>query len=132
MPRAGSPLRIPSAMAGKVRCRDYGHVGRRRRVRGQQATDGPQSRDCAGMGTILVVRGHCRARLWLGIESWRDTFEFALLVLLVGLREAAANKRMKLTGAAILDSRGMKVLQAAPAPYPYRSPTKHMAERIAT
>ena len=32
-----------------------------------------------------------------------------------------ANKRMKLTGAAILVSRGMKVLQAAPAAYPYRS-----------
>jgi hypothetical protein len=30
------------------------------------------------------------------------------------------NKRMKLTGAAILVSRGMKVLQAAPAAYPYR------------
>jgi hypothetical protein len=28
---------------------------------------------------------------------------------------------MKLTGAAILVSRGMKVLQAAPAAYPYRS-----------
>jgi hypothetical protein len=28
---------------------------------------------------------------------------------------------MKLTGAAILISRGMKVLQAAPAAYPYRS-----------
>ena len=27
---------------------------------------------------------------------------------------------MKLTGAAILVSRGMKVLQAAPAAYPYR------------
>jgi hypothetical protein len=32
----------------------------------------------------------------------------------------AANQRMKLTGAAILVSRGMKVLQAAPAAYPYR------------
>lgn len=31
------------------------------------------------------------------------------------------NQRMKLTGAAILVSRGMKVLQAAPAAYPYRS-----------
>src|SRR3954467_9932755 len=31
------------------------------------------------------------------------------------------NKRMKPTGAAILVSRGMKVLQAAPAAYPYRS-----------
>src|SRR5206468_1984817 len=30
-------------------------------------------------------------------------------------------QRMKLTGAAILVSRGMKVLQAAPAAYPYRS-----------
>jgi len=28
---------------------------------------------------------------------------------------------MKLTGAAILVSRGMKVLQAAPAAYPFRS-----------
>jgi hypothetical protein len=28
------------------------------------------------------------------------------------------NKRIKLTGAAILVSRGMKVLQAAPAAYP--------------
>jgi hypothetical protein len=35
-------------------------------------------------------------------------------------------KRMKLTGAAILVSRGMKVLQAAPAAYPYRSiPCSH-------
>jgi galactose-1-phosphate uridylyltransferase len=33
-------------------------------------------------------------------------------------------KRMKLTGAAILVSRGMKVLQAAPAAYPYRSATE--------
>jgi hypothetical protein len=31
------------------------------------------------------------------------------------------NKRMKLTGAAILASRGMTFLQAAPAAYPYRS-----------
>jgi hypothetical protein len=30
------------------------------------------------------------------------------------------NQRMKLTGVAILVSRGMKVLQAAPAAYPYR------------
>jgi hypothetical protein len=30
-------------------------------------------------------------------------------------------KRMKLTGAAILVSRGIKVLQAAPAAYPFRS-----------
>src|SRR5438874_2904736 len=34
------------------------------------------------------------------------------------------NQRMKLTGAAILVSRGMKVLQAASAAYPYRSPAK--------
>jgi hypothetical protein len=33
-------------------------------------------------------------------------------------------KRMKLTGAAVLVSRGMKVLQAAPAAYPYRSPSE--------
>jgi hypothetical protein len=32
--------------------------------------------------------------------------------------EAAANQRMKLTGAAILVSRDMKFLQAAPAAYP--------------
>ena len=32
-----------------------------------------------------------------------------------------ANQRMKLTGAAILVLRGMQVLQAAPAAYPYRS-----------
>ena len=32
---------------------------------------------------------------------------------------------MKLTGAAILVSRGMKVLQAAPAAYPYRSAAWH-------
>src|SRR5437899_1340677 len=38
-------------------------------------------------------------------------------------RGAVANQRMKLTGAAILVSRGMKVLQAAPAAYPYRSAT---------
>src|SRR5436189_2730687 len=35
--------------------------------------------------------------------------------------EPPSNQRMKLTGAAILVSRGMKVLQAAPAAYPYRS-----------
>ena len=35
--------------------------------------------------------------------------------------EVPANQRMTLTGAAILVSRGMKVLQAAPAAYPYRS-----------
>jgi hypothetical protein len=32
-----------------------------------------------------------------------------------------ANKRMKLTGAAILVLRGMKILQVAPAAYRYRS-----------
>jgi hypothetical protein len=31
---------------------------------------------------------------------------------------------MKLTGAAFLVSRGVKVLQAAPAAYPYRSAAK--------
>src|SRR5262249_33006097 len=36
-------------------------------------------------------------------------------------REGRPNKRMKLTGAASRVSRGMKVLQAAPAAYPYRS-----------
>src|ERR1700677_4743883 len=40
-------------------------------------------------------------------------------------RKAAANQRMKLTGAAILVSRGVKVLQAAPAAYPYRSAAKN-------
>src|SRR6266480_4258053 len=35
-------------------------------------------------------------------------------------------QRMKLTGAAILVSRGMKVLQAAPAAYPYRSAYKEV------
>ena len=34
---------------------------------------------------------------------------------------------MKLTGAAILVSRGMKVLQAAPAAYPYRSAAEGIA-----
>jgi hypothetical protein len=34
--------------------------------------------------------------------------------------KSPANQRMKLTGAAILVSRGVKVLQAAPAAYPYR------------
>jgi hypothetical protein len=33
-------------------------------------------------------------------------------------------KRMKLTGAAILVSRGTKILQAAPAAYPYRSSSR--------
>ncbi|MCI0641978.1 MAG: hypothetical protein L0Y70_23115 [Gemmataceae bacterium] len=37
-------------------------------------------------------------------------------------RGAVANQRMKLTGAAILVPRGITVLQAAPAAYPYRSP----------
>jgi hypothetical protein len=36
------------------------------------------------------------------------------------MRPTTANHRMKLTGAAILVSRGMKVLWAAPAAYPYR------------
>ena len=36
---------------------------------------------------------------------------------------------MKLTGAAILVSRGMKVLQAAPAAYPYRSADQSMARK---
>src|SRR6516225_774234 len=44
--------------------------------------------------------------------------------------EFAANQRMKLTGAAILVLRGMKVLQAAPAAYPYRSAGKHMATTL--
>ena len=35
-------------------------------------------------------------------------------------RLALRNQRMKLSGAAILVSRGMKVLQAAMAAYPYR------------
>jgi len=34
--------------------------------------------------------------------------------------EAVHNQRLKLTGAAMLVSRAMKVLQAAPAAYPYR------------
>ena len=37
---------------------------------------------------------------------------------------------MKLTGAAIRVSRGTKMLQAAPAAYPYRSQTKAAAVRI--
>jgi hypothetical protein len=41
-----------------------------------------------------------------------------------------ANKRMKLTGAAILVSRGMKVLQAAPAAYPYRSANQTRASTV--
>src|SRR6266404_3704349 len=44
--------------------------------------------------------------------------------LSVGSASAGANQRIKLTGAAILVSRGMKVLQAAPAAYPYRSATR--------
>src|SRR4051794_20704877 len=41
---------------------------------------------------------------------------------------------MKLTGAAILVSRGMKVLQAAPAAYPYRSAAEGFRrwQRLAT
>jgi hypothetical protein len=35
---------------------------------------------------------------------------------------------MKLTGAAILVSRGLKVLQAAPAAYPYRSAARAEVE----
>jgi hypothetical protein len=38
------------------------------------------------------------------------------------------NKRMKLTGAAILVSRGMKLLQAAPAAYPYRSASEMVGQ----
>jgi hypothetical protein len=36
---------------------------------------------------------------------------------------------MKLTGAAMLVSRDMKFLQAAPAAYPYRSPLVQTGER---
>ena len=38
-----------------------------------------------------------------------------------------SNQRLKLTGAAILVSRGLKVLQAAPAAYPYRSAAEGIA-----
>src|SRR5438105_15006396 len=44
-------------------------------------------------------------------------------------RRRRANQRMKLTGAAMLVSRGMKVLQAAPAAYPYRSASRRSAVR---
>src|SRR5712692_9697287 len=37
---------------------------------------------------------------------------------------------MKLTGAAILVSRGMKVLQAAPAAYPYRSAAESTMDAV--
>jgi hypothetical protein len=37
---------------------------------------------------------------------------------------------MKLTGAAILVSRGMKFLQAAPAAYPYRSASEEVPEDV--
>jgi hypothetical protein len=37
------------------------------------------------------------------------------------LHSGGANQRMKLTGAALLVSRGMTDLQAAPAAYPFRS-----------
>ena len=40
--------------------------------------------------------------------------------------ELAANQKLQLTGAAILVSRGIKVLQAAPAAYPYRSAAGEM------
>jgi hypothetical protein len=43
---------------------------------------------------------------------------------------AVANQRMKLTGAAILVSRGMEVLQGAPAAYPYRSATEVRCECV--
>jgi hypothetical protein len=41
-------------------------------------------------------------------------------------------KRMKLTGAAILVSRGMVFLQAAPAAYPYRSAAKEIKPCVFT
>src|SRR5579862_6066408 len=85
MPRAGSPLRIPSTMAGKVRRGNHRHVGRRRRMRGQQAADRPQCGDYVGVGTVLVLCRHCRAGLRLGFEPCGHFAEFALLVLLVGL-----------------------------------------------
>ena len=50
------------------------------------------------------------------------------------LDQVPANQRMKLTGAAILVSRDMMVLQAAPAAYPYRSamkPYPHKREELA-
>jgi hypothetical protein len=39
-------------------------------------------------------------------------------------------RRLRLPGAAILVSRGIKVLQAAPAAYPYRSATRNVAEAV--
>jgi hypothetical protein len=56
-----------------------------------------------------MAPGHC-----LGRAFGRQRNRFGLRLR---SREIAANQRMKLTGAAILVSRGMKVLQAAPAAY---------------
>src|SRR5260370_507973 len=91
---------------------------------------------------LRLCKNGCGNKCWRAFnrESWRSTVVqdatglFARRALVSasgvdtidtgsGLSESApANQRMKLTGAAILVSRGMKVLQAAPAAYPYRSP----------
>src|SRR5947209_3200520 len=60
----------------------------------------------------------------LGCQGRADAGRGALAHFAVDARrgsEFRPNQRMKLTGAAILVSRGMEVLQAAPAAYPYRS-----------
>jgi hypothetical protein len=70
---------------------------------------------------------------WAGLDPahiWDETSSLGVSIPYTNLGQVSAHpneamnsiKRMKLTGAAILVSRGMKFLQAAPAAYPYRSP----------
>ena len=49
------------------------------------------------------------------MTRWRPSYESTELRFRISRLEAVHNQRMKLTGAAILVSRGMNVLQAAPA-----------------
>ena len=72
---------------------------------------------------------------WAGLDPalcWDKTSSLGVSIPYTNLGQVFAHpneamnsiKRMKLTGAAIVISRDMKVLQAAPAAYPYRSAAK--------
>ena len=68
---------------------------------------------------------------WVGLDPahiWDETSSLGVSIPYTNLGQVSAHpneamnsiKRMKLTGAAILVLRGIKVSQAAPAAYPYR------------
>src|SRR5262245_60061778 len=76
-----------------------------------------------GKKRVCDLRTACGHRLTAAFTCHRQKIRARRVTLADG-----ANQRMKLTGAAILVSRGMKVLQAAPAAYPYRSPESDAAD----